>query len=150
MSQGFFQIHFLLRWRLDRLKWWHTILVVPSAIILVALIILVTSTTLALILILIMVPILICITSIPSLLLLIILIHILCLLYCHLSRLTIHSIVLPPQDSQISHGLFRITFTIPCFFYSYSCLVNCATWFTKLLRTSVSAPAKGFLSADLS
>ena len=41
MSQGFFQIHFLLRWRLARLKWWHTILVVPPTIVLIALIILI-------------------------------------------------------------------------------------------------------------
>ena len=95
MSQGFFQIHFFLRWRLARLKWWHTILVVPPAIVLIALIILVTFPTLTLIQILILVPVLICITSILSLLLLILLIHILCLLYCHLSRLTIHSTVLP-------------------------------------------------------
>ena len=95
MSQGFFKIHFLLRWRLALLKWWHTILVVPPAIILVALIILVTSPTLALILILILVSVLICITSILPLLLLILLIHILCLLYCHLPRLTIHSTMLP-------------------------------------------------------
>ena len=105
ISQGFFQIYFLLRWRLGRLKWWHTILVVPPTIILVALImcgytgrlsvILVTSPTLALILIMVMVTVLICISSILSLLLLILLIHILCLLYCHLSLLTIHSTVLP-------------------------------------------------------
>ena len=38
--------------------------------------------------------------------------------------------------------------TVPyCF---CSCLVNCATWFTRLLRTSVSAPAKDFLGVDLS
>ena len=84
--------NFLLRWLLALLKWWHTILVVPPAIVLIALIILVTSPTLALILIL--VPVLICITSISSLLLLILLIDILCLLYCHLPRLTIHSTVL--------------------------------------------------------
>ena len=95
MIKGFFQIHFLLRWRLSCLKWWHTILIVPPAIILVDLIILVTSPTLALILIMILVPVLICITSILSLLLLILLIHILCLLYCHLPRLTIHRTVLP-------------------------------------------------------
>ena len=94
VSQGFFQIHFLLRWRLARLKWWYAILVVSPTIILVVLIILVTSPTLALILILIPVPVMICITSILSLLLLILLNHILCLLYCHFSRLTIHSNVL--------------------------------------------------------
>ena len=94
MSQGFFQIHFLLRWPLARLKWWHTVLVVSQAIVLIGLIIRVTSQNLALILILILVPILICITTILSLLLLILMIHILCLLYCHLPRLTIHSTVL--------------------------------------------------------
>ena len=94
VSQGFFQIHFSLRWLLASLKWWHTILVVSPAIILVVLIILVTSPTLALILILILVLVLICIPSILSLMLLILLIHILCLLYCHLPRLIIHSTVL--------------------------------------------------------
>ena len=69
-------------------------MVVPPAIVLIALIILVTSPTLALILILVMVPVLVGITSILPLLLLVLLIHILCLLYCHLSRLTDHSTVL--------------------------------------------------------
>ena len=69
-------------------------LVVPPAIVLITLINLVTSPTMALILILILVPVLVGITSILPLLLLVLLIHILCFLYNHLSRLKVASTVL--------------------------------------------------------
>ena len=92
MSQGFFQIHSsqVVACLLEVVAYYSG----SPAIILVILIILVTSPTLSLIRILILVHVLISITSIMSLLLWILLIHILCLLYCHLSRRTIHSTVL--------------------------------------------------------
>ena len=63
-------------------------------------------------------------------------------------------IVLTIIDFADSHTVLTLlssvlTEVLGCF-CSYSYLVNCATWFTKLLRTSVSAPTKGFLGADVS
>ena len=83
-----------------------------SVVVLITLIILVTSSTLALILIL--VPVLIRIASILSQLLWIFLIHILCLLYCHLPRLTLHSIVLSSVRIKNLPGIIlnRIHYTL--------------------------------------